>query len=109
MARRVLLLLAACAAVSVRAHGGLPVNPRLGVPGFPDCVQPAPVRAGMCWAGRPPGRLMHRVCFAQFDAMDVEANALTLQCRQQGSHHTHLTVACVGDSITAGAFSSDAK
>jgi hypothetical protein len=35
-------VLLAAFAVAVRGHGrALPINPDLGVPGYPDCVRPA--------------------------------------------------------------------
>lgn len=65
--------------------GGLAVNPELGVHGWPDCVQP------------------------NGPSDDVEANQLSMVCHQRGKGTTALKVACVGDSITAGAHSSGAN
>lgn len=91
MARLGLLAaVAAALAVNARAHGhhehmkvmgGLAVNPELGVHGYPDCEQPNGF------------------------GDDVGANQLTLVCKQRGSA-TALKIACVGDSITAGAHTS---
>lgn len=69
------------------AHDGLPVNPALGVPGFPDCVQTNP----------------H---FRVATDMDVDRNAHTLRCAPRPARTDQIRVACVGDSITAGVHSS---
>lgn len=70
--------------VSIRGHDvGLPVNPVLGVPGFPDCVRAHPEVA-----------------------MSVDDAAMDLVCTQRGSDQGSIKVGCVGDSITAGVHSS---
>lgn len=57
----------------------LPLNGELGVPGFPDCKQPL---------------LSNDTC----------ANQYALDCRQDTTSTTRqVNIACVGDSITAGA------
>lgn len=74
--------LAALVAVAL-GHDGLPINPALGVPGFPDCIHP----------GSPSG--------------DVDGNAHALVCHQRPKDHaSQLSVGCIGDSITAGVHSS---
>jgi len=57
------------------------VNHNLGAHGYPDCVQPGKV------------------------SDDVEVNQFTMKCAQRGAAST-IKIACVGDSITAGAHSS---
>jgi len=80
-----LTILAASVLVCTEAHDGLPVNPELGVPGFPDCHQP--------------------VKSALRGEMSVDEAAHTLVCQQKGSDDA-IKIACVGDSITAGVHSS---
>ena len=71
-----------CAALA-SAHGPMPINSKLGVPGFPDCVQPAAITD------------------------DVDANAHTLVCKQnEKDSDDQIAVGCIGDSITAGVHSS---
>jgi acyl-CoA thioesterase-1 len=61
----------------------LPVNPQLGVPGFPDCVRRNPtVRMG------------------------IEEASLDLECGRNTAPAGAIRIACVGDSITAGVHSS---
>ena len=57
-----------------------PLNPVLGTHGFPDCV-PGPLGV----------------------SDDLEANQMNMVCKQRGPA-TAKKIACVGDSITAGAF-----
>jgi len=80
-------LLLSLFAVHVSAHDlALPINPELGVPGFPDCVQPVE---------------------ALLNVSDVEANAHSLVCKQREKDFAdQISVACVGDSITAGVHAS---
>jgi lysophospholipase L1-like esterase len=89
-----LLLLAVAAAASVMcpvaAHGDgaaetMPINLRLGVPGFPDCER------------------VH-----QGTGLRVEQAAMDLVCtqRQQATNASAVKIGCVGDSITAGVHSS---
>lgn len=68
----------------VAAHSDLsmPINPTLGVPGFPDCKRLHPLRN-----------------------LSVEAAAMDLRCEQQGAAAA-IKIGCVGDSITAGVHSS---
>lgn len=82
--RAVLLLGAAGAALG---HGGdLPLNPDLGVPGYPDCEQTLP---------------RHLL------GSDAAANEKTLRCAQRPKDHAdQIAIGCIGDSITAGAHSS---
>jgi len=81
---RALLLVTA-----VAAHDMLPVNPELGVPGFPDCVQPVAALRG--------------------NTTDVKASANSLICAQRTKDFGgQKSVACVGDSITAGVHASEA-
>lgn len=60
-----------------------PINPALGVPGFPDCINP---KVGL---GKP-----------------VEEAAMDLVCSQRAAPATAIKIGCVGDSITAGVHSS---
>ena len=77
------------ALVAVSAHdAALPVNPLLGVPGFPDCEQPLKT-------------------VLNGSTMDVKAAANSLVCAQRPKDFAaQLSVACVGDSITAGVHAS---
>ena len=74
--------------VAVSAHDAtLPVNPRLGVPGFPDCEQPLEAVLN--------------------GTSDVETAAKSLVCAQRKKDFAgQLSIACVGDSITAGVHAS---
>lgn len=88
---RALLVASAVAGASAHGSGGHrgahdnygPVNPALGAHGYPDCHQPGP-----------------------FDINDVEANQFSMVCEQRGKGTAALKIACVGDSITAGAHAS---
>ena len=81
-----LLLLLTLAAPCADAHGWqLPINPALGVPGYPDCRRPA--RLGT--------------------ATSVELAAMELECFQRGAGSSAIKIGCVGDSITAGVHSSN--
>lgn len=84
MALRVSLLAIAGPFLSnAHGHDGLPVNPLLGVPGFPHCTRAHP----------------------ELD-LSVEDAALDLVCAPRNAPATAIKIACVGDSITAGAHSS---
>ena len=64
---------------------GFPINPDLGVPGFPHCVRRS----------------------SQIDSADIAKAAKELSCFQRSSSKKNtIKIACVGDSITAGAYSS---
>jgi len=76
------LVLALLIAITSHAHE-LPVNPTLGVPGFPDCVRVRPHLN-----------------------MTIDEAAADLRCSQREAPATTLRVGCVGDSITAGVLSS---
>jgi len=68
-----------------RAHDAhLPINPALGVPGFPDCVNPSndPTNSTVAEA------------------------ALNLVCAQKSSADGVIRIGTIGDSITAGVHSS---
>ena len=73
------------ACCSARGHDmNLPVNAKLGVPGFPDC-----------------NRLHPSI------RLSVKEAAKDLYCGQRGKSHVGTTrIACVGDSITAGVHST---
>ena len=80
-------LIAASAGV-VSAHDGLPINPAIGVPGYPDCHLPESLSAS---------------------SLTVDEAAHALVCEQRlTSNANATTIACVGDSITAGVHSSGA-
>ena len=82
--KAIFLTLAATAAASKHTHTGYgPLNPVLGTHGYPDCV-PGP----------------------QGVSSDIEANQFSMVCSQRPAPATALKIACVGDSITAGAHSS---
>ena len=69
---------------AVNAHDdGLPINPALKVPGYPDCVRPD-------WA----------------TGATVDEAAQELQCFQKGADDDSIKIGCVGDSITAGVCST---
>jgi lysophospholipase L1-like esterase len=74
-----LLLVAPSAAHEV----DFPINPVLGVPGFPDCVRAHPEQA-----------------------MTVDEAAMDLICSQKEASADAIKIGCVGDSITAGVHSS---
>lgn len=59
-------------------HDGLPINPALGVPGFPDCVNPSLAKKS------PLEKAIHE-----------------LACSQKGTDG-QIKIGTVGDSITAG-------
>ena len=62
----------------------MPINPSLGVPGYPDCVR-----------AHPEARLT------------VEEASMDLVCEQKGAGEADaIKIGCVGDSITAGVHSS---
>lgn len=83
MLTRIVTGLAAIASVVVsHSHEGYgPLNPVLGTHGFPDCV-PGPKGV----------------------TDDIEANQMNMVCAQKKAPATAKKIACVGDSITAGAF-----
>lgn len=67
-----------------------PLNPALGTHGFPDCVQPGAIPA------------------------DIDEAQMTMVCAQRApavaaGAPQPLKIACVGDSITAGAHASNAS
>jgi hypothetical protein len=67
-----------------------PLNPALGTHGFPDCVQPGAIPA------------------------DIDEAQMTMVCAQRSpavaaGAPQPLKIACVGDSITAGAHASNAS
>jgi len=76
-------LLALAFAARADAHGILPVNPLLGVPGFPDCIRAHPD-----------------------SNLSVEEAAQDLVCAEKDAPAASIKIACVGDSITAGVHSS---
>jgi len=76
-----LAMLAAASAAHMHTGYG-PLNTELGTHGFPDCVQPQP------------------------PSDDIEANQFSMVCAQKPAPAAALRIACVGDSITAGAHSS---
>ena len=85
-----LLALAAGLLPAAAAHHGLPVNPALGEPGYPDCWQPAggrwesPSLQRRQLPGRPP----------QWQWADARA---TLRCRQRPKDTAaQLSVGCIG-------------
>jgi lysophospholipase L1-like esterase len=69
----------------VLAHDGLPINPELGVPGFPDCYLPSVYKA---------------------EDLTVDEAAHALVCEQVQGRANAKKVGCIGDSITAGVHSS---
>ena len=75
---------AAFASKSGHTHDMGFVNPILGTHGFPDCV-PGPQGVS---------------------SDDLDANQMNMVCNQRVTAPTALKIACVGDSITAGAHSS---
>ena len=84
MAARLLLLLLLLR--PAQAHGDpkdWPINPELGVSGFPDCSRIHPERE-----------------------LTMEQASFDLQCAQRRGPATAKHIACIGDSITAGVHSS---
>jgi len=80
------LVLLALASLAAAHDMGLPVNPALGVPGFPDCRNPR-VEAGEVMTSL------------------LEADA-ALVCGQRAAPNDAIRVGTIGDSITAGVHSS---
>jgi len=76
-----LTLFAAVHAHVPQGFAPLPINKELGVPGFPDCVNP-------------------------YVSDSLEKNAFALECDQKKTNGTQITIGCIGDSITAGVHSS---
>merc|ERR1711934_507771 len=85
MMRSVIFSLA-LATVMVKCHEGLPVNPELGVPGYPDCISTAQ-----------PGSIAN---------LTVEEASHQLTCKQRRSPDGVIRIGTIGDSITAGVHSS---
>jgi acyl-CoA thioesterase-1 len=82
----------------VAGHNDLPVNPMLGEPGYPDCRQPDDTHLRPAVTVGEPWQTQLRSGEAWTDA------AKTLVCDQNPkTSAAQLSVACVGDSITAGA------
>eukprot|EP00658_Telonema_sp_P-2_P077517 TRINITY_DN702_c0_g1_i3.p1 TRINITY_DN702_c0_g1~~TRINITY_DN702_c0_g1_i3.p1 ORF type:complete len:307 (+),score=61.87 TRINITY_DN702_c0_g1_i3:209-1129(+) len=78
------ILFVACLLAVAMAHDhGLPINPELGVPGFPDCVRQHPDRS-----------------------MNVSSAAEDLVCSQHHVAADVIKIGMIGDSITAGVHSS---
>jgi len=75
-------VIALAMAAGCLAHDGLPINPALGVPGFPDCVNPSISK------GSPLEQAIHE-----------------LACTQKGTDD-QIKIGTVGDSITAGVHST---
>ena len=70
--------------VGARPAGGGPLNPELGVPGFPDCVRRTPAAA-----------------------LSIDGASHDLVCKQRRAASADtVRIACVGDSITAGVCST---
>lgn len=90
---RVILLLAVALAATLghltekenESLGMKELNPLLGVHGYPDCVQPSNV---------------------DITKQTLEENQMSMVCAQKPATAAQIKVACVGDSITAGAHSS---
>merc|ERR1711990_573535 len=79
--RAALLAIVLCSAY---AHDpSLPINPTLGVPGYPDCVRATPQAN-----------------------LTVEEAAQDLICTQRQAPQGAIKIGCVGDSITAGVHST---
>ena len=74
----------ACFSLGAAHDASLPLNPALGVPGYPDCRRAQGDRTGA----------------------SVAEAALELVCEQRVAHADSIRIACVGDSITAGVHSS---
>lgn len=84
MPRMLLLTATAMILATCYAHDAeFPVNPLLGVPGFPDCVRASPEKN-----------------------MTVEDAAMDLICAQKNPSDAAIKIGCIGDSITAGVHSS---
>jgi lysophospholipase L1-like esterase len=81
---RVAATLSALAGACLAHDATMPINPALGVPGFPDCVNPSLDLANL----------------------SVEQAAQQLQCAQKDAPEATIKIGCVGDSITAGVHSS---
>lgn len=80
------VVLGLSALLSVSAHGNTrdwPINPQLGVAGFPDCIRKHP----------------------ELD-LSMEDASFDLRCSQKATAPGAIKIACVGDSITAGVHSS---
>ena len=71
------ILLAVLHVGSAHDDTSLPINPALGVPGFPDCVRASPHRP-----------------------LDVQAAADDLVCHQVGATTEAIKIGCVGDRCT---------
>ena len=83
-----LSILALCAATAV-AHDGLPVNPMLGVPGYPDCFLPKELQRA-----------------AANGTLSVDEAAHALVCRQrQGDSDDTIKVGCIGACVVLCSFS----
>lgn len=78
-------LVAAAMGLAAAHDMGLPVNPRLGVPGFPDCRNPR---------------------LAAGEVMTVEEAAMAIECAQKEAPNDAIRIGTVGDSITAGVHST---
>jgi len=76
-------LAALASAILSHSNPSLPVNPLLGVPGYPDC-----------------SRASNNL------SLTVEEAADDLVCAQKPAPATAIRIGCVGDSITAGVHSS---
>ena len=70
--------------IVAHSEDALPINPALGVPGFPDCVRARP----------------------HLQNLTVEEAAQDLICGPPPAPKSAIKIACVGDSITAGVHSS---
>lgn len=80
----IFLAVALSVPILIGAHfPGLPINPKLGVPGFPDCVRAHP----------------------ELD-LTVEEAAMDLICFQKPAPEDAIKIGTIGDSITAGVHSS---
>ena len=58
-------------AATVTAHDGLPINPLLGVPGFPDCVQSHSIRQGKRRNGQG-GRVWSKTAIAKVSFLNQD-------------------------------------
>jgi lysophospholipase L1-like esterase len=83
MVKSALLLATVRFAIVIGHDNGFPINPALGVPGFPDCVRARPSLA-----------------------LNVEDAANDLICAQKEAPKDAIKIGCIGDSITAGVHSS---
>jgi lysophospholipase L1-like esterase len=76
---------ASALAAACHAHdASMPINADLGVPGYPDCVNPSLDLANL----------------------SVERAAQQLVCSQRQAPEAAIKIGCIGDSITAGVHSS---